>query len=424
MTLAELGVMLYGADVGRLIRTPRGVTFVASPEALERYGFGSTVLSLALPLDAEPAEPRRTEAFFGGLLPEGRRLDELIQARPGLRRGDLLGLLAAVGGDVAGSLVLPGPPVTELGPLLSPDAVVAEVGAPSQYLAGGGSAAAGVQPKVALGRSSEGWHAARDGHPSTHLLKPVPPDARRDAHAQVWVMHLAREVGLIAYDVWLEEFGDVPAIVVERYDREVHGMSVTRRHQEDAAQALSLAWEGDQKFEWAGAGASYRAIAGLLDRDRAVSATSTSDRERLLAQLVFRTLIGDTDGHAKNHALLHDERGSVRLSPLYDATPVVVYGSGAVLALEVDGQRLLSHVGAEQMVREAERWGIAAGTAREVVLDLTARVLDAARTLPAPVEVAAHLPGYVTRAAASVLAGGPAGLGLGEFPLLQPIDVV
>jgi serine/threonine-protein kinase HipA len=358
------------------------------------------------------------------LLPEGPRLDALLDSRPGLKRGDLVGLLRAVGADVAGSLVLPGPEVTRLGPVLGAQEVSQEVSAPSSYIGGGGSTTAGLQPKVTLGRSDAGWHAARDGHPSTHIVKPANPDSRRSAVAEVWIMQLARRAGLLDYDVWLEQFGSTTAVVVERYDRVVENGHVRRIHQEDGAQALGLPWGGDAKFEREGAGASYRAIARLLDRDRTVFAQGMSDRERLLQQLAFRMLVGDTDGHAKNHALLHHEEGRVTLAPLYDATPVVLYGGGAGLALSVAGRRYLSEIDANAMVLEAHGWGVSASVARHTVLDLAERVLEAARDMGADPEIEAHLPGYVTRAAKAVLEGRPAGLGLGEFPTLEPLAVV
>ena len=424
MTDDALRVELHGHEVGELRSDGQRVRFHASAEALDRHGFGATVLSTALPLDSARASAAATEAFFGGLLPEGSRLTALLAARPDLSRGDLIGLLRAIGGDVAGSLVLPGPAVTSLGRLLTDEEAALEVASPTAFLAGGGSAASGVQPKVAFGRSAQGWHAASGGHPSTHLVKPSSADALRDAEAEVWVMRLAREVGLVDHEVALQWFGAVPAVVVERFDRVVTGERVERVHQEDGAQALGLAWGGDDKFEWAGAGASYRAIAALLDRDRTVVASGPSDQELLLRQMVFRMLVGDTDGHAKNHALVHREPDRVSLAPLYDVTPVALFGGGAGPALLVGGRRLLIDVDIDAVADEGSSWGLARGDVRRVALALAERVLDAARALGAPDSVAAHLPGYVTRAASALLAGGVVGLALGEFPTVAPIQPV
>jgi len=420
----SLDVHLFGHRIGTLQQGADGARFTASPDALDEYGIGSPVLSVALPLEATPASAAATEAFFGGLLPEGPRLDALLRERPGLSRRKLVGLLAAVGRDVAGAIVLPGPEVTALGGLLTADEVTAEVANPSTFVAGGGSVSAGMRPKVALGRSTKGWHAARDGHPSTHMIKPVSPDAVRDAHAEAWTMRLARAAGLIDYDVWIEQFGDTPAVVIERFDREAVPDGIRRLHQEDAAQALALPWGGDDKFSWGNPRATYAAIAALLDRDRSVFDNAPGDTERLLQHTVFRLIVGDTDAHAKNHALLHSADGAVALAPMYDVTPGVLYGGGVGPALFIAGRRALHTIDADALVEEARTWGLAEPVAREVVAATAERVRTEARALSADESIAAHLPGYVTQAATALLEGRPVGLGLGEFPTLIPLDVV
>lgn len=424
MSSDSIEVWLYGEHLGDVRRSSAGTRFVATADALDRHGLGSNVLSIALPLDSTPAPVANTEAFFGGLLPEGARLTALLSQEPNLSRDNLIGLLEAVGRDVAGALLIPGPDVTTLGPLLSEEEVAHEVANPSGYLAGGGSALAGMRPKVGLAQSRRGWHAARDGHPSTHIIKPAGPDNIRSIHAEVWVMRLARAAGLIDFDVWFEAFGSVPAVVVERFDRRLDGNRVHRIHQEDAAQALGLAWGSDAKFEWANPRASLRSIAGLLDRDRSLFATGPSDRESLLAHTVFRLIVGDTDAHAKNHALLHSPDGAVRLAPLYDVTPAMLYGDGGGLALSVAGQRTVATVTADAVVEEAQSWGLEADTARDVAMATAEVVRDCARNADADGSIADHLPGYVTQAAQALLEGRPVGLNLGEFPTVEPLAVV
>jgi len=284
----------------------------------------------------------------------------------------------------------------------------------------------GMQPKVAMARSLEGWHAARNGHPSSHIIKPCTPDAIRPAHAEAWVMRLARRVGLTGHEVSLEWFGDIPAVVIERFDREPasHG-GLTRLHQEDAAQALGLPWGTDAKFEGAGAGVSLRGIARLLDQERTIHTLGVSERERLLAQTVFRLLIGDTDGHAKDYSLLHDEQGGVTLAPLYDATPLVLYGGGGeAVALFVAGRRSMRTIDADALVHEAGSWGLDVTVARDVVMRTAEETQAAAAALEPDEPIADHLPGYVTQACEALRNGRPVSLGLGKFPLPRPIDVV
>lgn len=420
-----IAVDLHGVRLGTLRQTQAGAQWQASDRALEQYGIGSLVLSSALPLDSSPSPVAASEAFFGGLLPEGPRLDALLRDTPGTSRDKVVGLLAEVGRDAIGAIVLPGPPITSLGPALSQEEVEREVADPRVYLAGGGSGIPGMQPKVALARAHGRWHAARDGHPSTHIVKPFGSDSSRAAHAEAWLMTLARRIGLIDYQVQVEQFGDIGAVVVQRFDRvALPDGGVGRVHQEDAAQALGLAWGGDAKFEWAGQGASLRAIARLLDRDRTIVDTGRSDCETLLAHTAFRLLVGDTDGHAKNHGLLHSRGGRVTLAPLYDVTAQVLYGSASeTVAMYVDGHRSLRDIDADALVQEAHSWGVPADTATEIVTAVARGTLEAARATPAPDAIAAHLPGYVTQACRALLNGAPVGLGLGEYPTLRPLEI-
>lgn len=426
MTSDAIDVELSGEPLGHIEQTAAGARWHASDEALERYGVGSTVLSLGLPLTAEPARVAATEAFFGGLLPEGARLDALIRETPGARRDHMVSLLAAIGGDTSGALAIPGPSTTSLGPLLSAEEVAAEVANPRGYVAGGGSGLAGMQHKTAFGRSEQGWHAAIDGHPSTHIVKPVSPENARAAHAEVWLMGLARTVGIAPYEVWLEEFGPTPAVVAERFDRKKTSTGgYARLHQEDAAQALGLAWGGDAKFEWSGSGASLRSIAGLLDRRRTVRDTGPSDRQRLLEHTVFRLIVGDTDGHAKNHALLHTKADDARLAPIYDVTPLVLNGAGGRIALTVDGAQALRDITAEELVTEAMSWGMREGEARETIARIATAARDAARDAAhtAHEAIARQLPGYVTQACAALLAGRSLHVDVGPHPWLDRLEL-
>jgi len=170
MTSDSIDVDLRGEHVGVVTRTPAGAQLSTAPAALAKHGLGSTVLTLGLPLDSSPASVEATEAFFGGLLPEGPRLEALLRDTPDTSRDKLVSLLYAAGRDVTGGIVLPGPTITALGTVLTEEEAALEVANPRGYLAGGGSGMSGMQPKVAMARSPEGWHAARDGHPSSHII--------------------------------------------------------------------------------------------------------------------------------------------------------------------------------------------------------------------------------------------------------------
>ena len=97
-----LPVRLYDTRIGTLERTARGgVVLRWSREAIDRWGENSRVLSAGLRVGV--ADEQASEAFFGGLLPEGEHIARLAREVK-VDRGDVVGLLAEVGADLAGAL--------------------------------------------------------------------------------------------------------------------------------------------------------------------------------------------------------------------------------------------------------------------------------------------------------------------------------
>ena len=83
--------------------------------------------------------------------------------------------------------------------------------------------------------------------------------------------------------------------------------------------------------------------------------------------------LGNTDAHAKNYSLLHDDQGNVRLSPLYDVVPArEITPQVLTLGMRVGGRIRVDRVGREQVKEEARSWGLAS---RIVERELSA-VLD------------------------------------------------
>ena len=102
--MPDLRVELYGTHLGTLSGLGARFDFAASREAIEAFGLGSTILSVAVPLDVVPVARRadRRRAFFDGLLPEGDVLVAMA-ARVRVATIDTLGMLAQYGRDCAGA---------------------------------------------------------------------------------------------------------------------------------------------------------------------------------------------------------------------------------------------------------------------------------------------------------------------------------
>lgn len=409
MTAGRLPVELYGTTIGHLERDGDRAVMRWSAEAEQRWGLGSRVLSASLRVGQDSAD--LSEAFFGALLPEGEHIARLAREVKA-DRGDLVGLLAEVGADLAGALRIARPPAaTPREPeVLAPADVAALVDRADGFLlGGGGSALPGFQRKLTLTRHRGRWLRGNGALPSTHILKPVGPDARAAVEAEAYALAVAREAGLTAMDAWTEQIGTRWVLVIERYDRRRIDDRIERLHQEDAAQALGIPWGGNEKFEQNDPRASLRAVAGLLDRGRSVFSARDEDRRKLLRYTAFTVAIGNTDAHAKNFSLLHDHHGSVSLAPIYDVAPLALaYDATTRLSMRINGVEHLPEVTREDLVAEGAAWGLTDATARVAVDETLSTMVEATRRLPAHDSIEAHVPGYVRGQAQNLLEGKPA----------------
>jgi serine/threonine-protein kinase HipA len=320
--MSDLVVELYGTTVGSLTGSGQTFDFVADPAAVEEFGLDSLMLSVAVPLAAVPARSRRSrrQNFFRELLPEGRMLGRLAQ-QAGVQQRDVVGMLRAYGRDVAGALQIWDPEA--LGEPRTP----------------------ALEPL-----SEDGVAEALDGYPSTHILKPASRDFPTIIYDEEYGSRLARALGLASFDT---RFAGIPALVVERYDREIaaDGAAPVRIHQEDFNQVLSL--QSDQKYQRFGGKASLARMAREL---RMLG--SHADLRRLARLTVLAAATGNLDMHAKNLALLHRRDGTIELAPAYDVVPQVHLPNDGELALAVDGTYRHAALTRSHLVTELGTWGL------------------------------------------------------------------
>jgi serine/threonine-protein kinase HipA len=108
-------------------------------------------------------------------------------------------------------------------------------------------------------------------------------------------------------------------VLVKRYDRRADEAGrIERLHQEDFCQALGHPPE--KKYQEEG-GPTLSDCLSLLQE---WSTAPALDVPRFIRGLIFNVLIGNTDAHAKNHALLYSS-GERRLAPLYDLVSTFVW---------------------------------------------------------------------------------------------------
>ena len=226
----------------------------------------------------------------------------------------------------------------------------------------------------------EDWAAAEPGHralssaalpldgaPSTHILKPQPWGRLAGlVEAEAWGMEVARHVTETAGSAILDLPDAPPTLAVERFDRVETERGLVRLHQEDCAQALGI--EPGRKYAATAtptkSDPTYKGIAELLSR---YAADSLEERKRLLRHLFVNTVLGNTDAHAKNYALLHggDE---VCLAPLYDVVPALEITPNVLfMGLRIDGRIRIDRIERENIVAEARSWGLPARVVDEVL---------------------------------------------------------
>lgn len=376
----ELAVWLYGDHVATIERVRSRPRLTYTQTALDRYPLGTPLLSLSLPVDTREFPQGTVRPFLDGLLPEGESRKSIARDF-GVAESDTYGLVAALGRDCAGAIVIQ--PRDDPAPLhhnthsaekLS-DTELEEIvkNLRSAPLGAGGRvrvSLAGVQEKLVLTRMMDGsWGRPVDGTPSTHILKPEIAAYPYTVENETFCMRFALHLGLQVANVETTKVAKRKLIVVERYDRIVHDNGdVERIHQEDFCQATGTA--PDRKYQEDG-GPSLSRIAGIL------SAFAKPDAlESLFQAVAVNVIVGNGDAHGKNFSLLHLPTGEVRLSPTYDVMSTLIYDDDR-LAMYVDDVRRTDRVDRGRLLNEAASWGLRRARAEELLDALRARAGEA-----------------------------------------------
>ncbi len=373
---SRLAVFLGGEQQGTIEqRGPSRYRYQYSTQALASNGESGVTLSASLPPQEKAFTPSQSAPFFEGLLPEGS-VRAAIARRFGLSEEDGFGLLGVLGADCAGAVVVlpegdrPAPVAGEGIRLLDADELESLVDElPRRPL--GISAEAdgvrlslgGVQDKLVLTRTSSGqFGQPTGGAPSTCLLKPDYGRYEDLAVNEAFCMKVASASGLATAATEIVRVGTTPCLYVERFDRATDGDGVVRIHQEDMCQALGVLPAA--KYEENG-GPSVAAIVGLL---RGVgSSRAAVDINSFVKAVLIDFLLGNSDAHGKNFALLYDPSTGVRLAPLYDIVSTSVYPDVTDrLAMRIGGAEDPAEVGPAAWERLAAECGLGSQIGRFV----------------------------------------------------------
>jgi serine/threonine-protein kinase HipA len=277
--------------------------------------------------------------FLANLLPEGRWLEELSISSH-ISRSNLFGLIAAIGAETAGALSFrmgedpEGGLTTSFRPVSSDElaerisqrqniSIAVWDGKPRLSVAG-------VQDKLPLLIRADGEMGFGEGElASTHILKFGTARALNLVINEYVCMQLAKIMKLPVADVSLARFGE-PVLVVRRFDRELIGDTVVRRHLIDGCQMLDLppTYKYERPFGKGGDAAVIRSGANLTDlfascRLCRVPAAAMRD---MLNWVLFQLLIGNSDAHGKNISFFVGPAG-IDMAPAYDLLNLDMYST-------------------------------------------------------------------------------------------------
>ncbi len=342
-TLRALDVYLAGAHVGKLYRPGSGRLAFEYDPAVAEESAGRLLLSASLPVQAARFQNSATRPFFEGLLPEGPVREQVARER-GVSVQNAFGLLAEIGAECAGAVMIV-PEGQELAAtdtsavrwLSDEELAEALANLPTHPLGGGTDvrvSLGGVQQKLIVTRALNGrFGQPLGGAPSTHIIKPSIAAWTDIAANEAFCLRVARCCGLATETSETAEIGNTSCLVVERFDRTLtDDMRIVRIHQEDFCQALGVL--PASKYEAEGG----PSIAGIVTALRDVSAAPAADINALLRAVAINFLVGNSDAHGKNFALLYDPVAGARLSPLYDIVCTAVYDVTPRMAMLIGGE--------------------------------------------------------------------------------------
>ena len=308
-------------------------------------------ISVSLPLKEEAFSPERTGAFFESLLPEGfsrRAVANWIKAD----ERDYITILSALGKECLGAIkILEEETVIPAAyEELSIDRVreLAAEGATrsTQILMETHLSLAGASGKVGLyyDKDNDKWFLPIGDAPSTHIVKQSHVRYDQIVLNEQLCMLMAERICLNVPKSFIINTGkntdNEVLFVTERFDRLLYEgriinnlVSPLRLHQEDFAQALGI--PSEKKYERDPSGYMKK----MFDLLRSNSSDPVEDQKELFRRIVFNYLIGNTDCHIKNYALLYNrDLKGVRLAPAYDILSTMVYDITTDISFYIGGQ--------------------------------------------------------------------------------------
>lgn len=329
-------------------------------------------ISISLPLQKQAFSAEKTRSFFESLLPEGFSR-KAVAAWAKAEEDDYISLLKELGRECIGAIqIAENDQMTGGGYRLLTDnelVSLAREGATksTEVLMETHLSLAGASGKVGLyyDENNKKWYQPYGIAASTHIVKQSHVRFDHLVLNERLCMITASKLGIEVPDnfiVNLSQKNDEDVLyATKRYDRmttektQVSGTSSDgiisektvaagisnvisefplRLHQEDFAQALGI--PASEKYETE----ERHYLKRIFDLIYDYSSNPLEDGLKLWDRIVFNFLIGNTDAHIKNFALIYGaDLKSVRLAPAYDIVCTRIYGNKNDLSIMIDGKK-------------------------------------------------------------------------------------
>ncbi len=192
----------------------------------------------------------------------------------------------------------------------------------------------GAIPKLLVSIPESGWDG-RVGLPSRYGDNGVMDVVLKFEQSNIYpgmleleslALDIHRKAGFAVPDSWQVEFNGVPALAVERFDRDANG------HTRFLESLYSILASGDRSVTGNNS-YTYDRIGRAIDRSPIdIVSDREAGKQHLYSRLVIALLTGNGDLHMENLSVLRNER-VLAFTPVYDPAPMRAYSIHNMLAV-------------------------------------------------------------------------------------------
>ena len=311
-------VYYHDQFVGHLRQEPgKRTSFCYDEDYIDACG---KAIAFTLPIKRTPFfYTAELPSFFDNLVAEGW-LEQAQKKLLGKRAASRFELLLAYGHDCIGAVSIIDPEPAEI-----TEALLDHTDSQEMALFTNRASLSGVQPKMTIIERDGKFFPSKFNELSTHIAK-FSSKEHDDLLLNEYVAMKAFQA-LLPNDAIAELFfGEVEnvtknALIIKRFDRK----NGQRIHFEEFNQLMG--YSSSQKYD----GAYENLSAFIANNPQCL----TAENYRLFLRILAGLLIGNTDMHLKNFAMMYTPEG-LRLSPSYDQVAAILHGY-KTLALSIAG---------------------------------------------------------------------------------------